>query len=157
MNRAFQSEAELLESVQRSHILQGLHCQQGWQIWSDCEVDGLFGRPDYLIGYHRVDCCGRQQIRTVAFEMKLHDWKRALTQAFRYAAFSHYAYVLMDDRFVGRALRFIDRFYKANIGLLSYSTSGDFFVHNRPLIRSPYAPVVYSKLQQKILYEIQSS
>jgi hypothetical protein len=153
MNDSFSSEAELFEAVDHTEHLRYLHCPT-WNVWADSEVDGFFGRPDYLIGYCRIDSLGRRQVRSVAFEFKLSNWNQALTQAFRYTAFVHYAYVLMDDCFVGRALLSLDRFSKANIGLLSFSTSGSLQVHHRPALRSPYAPALREKLYKRVCAEL---
>ena len=154
MSSAFLTEAELFRAVQQSQVLEDLHCRTGWWRWAEPEVEGLFGRPDYLIGYCRIDSRGRRQVRSVAFEMKLADWKRALTQAFRYAAFAHYAYVLMDYAYVERALRSLDQFLRANIGLLSFSKTGRLRVHHRPVCRTPYAPALRAKLHKKICNEV---
>jgi hypothetical protein len=151
---AFQTEAELFSAVEATNLLQQLHCRTGWQIWTDTEVKGLFGQPDYIVGYYRIDCRGRWQVRTVAFEMKLANWKRALIQAFRYAAFAHYAYVLLDASHVTAALISMDRFLRANIGLLSFSQSGGLKLHHRPVCRTPYSAPLQAELRRRIYEQI---
>lgn len=111
----------------------------GWDGWGALEVDGFFGVPDLVLAFGKHDRLGRRLLRTIAFEMKLKDWKRALSQAFRYRAFAQCSYVVMDQAFVGRAVASIESFQRADIGLVSVSHAGAVSVHHRPRVRSPYA------------------
>jgi hypothetical protein len=157
MNNVFQTEEELFRTVQKSNLLHQLHCSADWLTSADTEVEGLFGRPDYLISYYKMDSRGRRQFRSVAFEMKLADWKRALIQAYRYAAFAHYVYVLMDYTYVNRALRSIDCFFRSNIGLLSFSNKRRLRIHYRPRCRTPYSPTLRVKLYKKIWADVKET
>ena len=78
------------------------------QISNDMVPDLLIAKKDRRRAYY-----------SIAFEMKLRNWKRALNQAYRYKSFSEYAYVVMDDKFVTPALKNLDLFQKSNVGLIS--------------------------------------
>ena len=53
------------------------------------EPKGLFGIPDLLIANREKEEGNSDWITVISFEMKLRNWKRALSQAFRYLAFSN--------------------------------------------------------------------
>jgi len=111
------------------------------------EPKGLFGIPDLLIAQ-------KDQSNTyysIAFEMKLRKWKRALNQAYRYKSFSEYVYVVMDDKFVGPALKNLDKFKKSNVGLVSIK-NGRVSRHYLPKRDEPY----YLPHKEKLLSFIQS-
>lgn len=55
----------------------------------------------------------------ISFEAKLRNWKKALTQAYRYKRFSNYSFVLLDEKYINPALKNISLFKKYNIGLIS--------------------------------------
>ncbi len=63
--------------------------------------------------------------KVIAIEVKLHNWKKALSQAFKYTLFSNQSYVAMDAGYVHRAKANIDEFQKCNIGLLSITNEGN--------------------------------
>lgn len=65
----------------------------------------------------------------VAIEAKLRDWRRALTQAFRYREFSTEAWVVLDHAFAASALKQLSRFKATGVGLASFSTTGELHVH----------------------------
>jgi hypothetical protein len=79
----------------------------------------------------------------VAIEAKLRDWRRALTQAYRYRHFSSEAWVLLDHGSISAALSRLDQFKATGIGLASFSLAGDLYVHisalNQPLQNEPLA------------------
>jgi hypothetical protein len=92
------------------------------------EPGGLFGVPDLVIASLGGSCC---EVKAFAFEMKLSNWQRALVQAFRYRAFAEMSFVVMDHNRIKPALACISRFKKAHIGLLSFNTEGELFVHHQ--------------------------
>lgn len=65
----------------------------------------------------------------VAIEAKLRDWRRALTQAYRYTSFSNEAWVLLDDACIGSAHRNAQWFKKIGIGLASFSRLGELRIY----------------------------
>lgn len=58
---------------------------------------------------------------TRAFEFKLSDWRRAMSQASRYRFFAHQTIVVLPETVCVNALPYIDTFRKIRVGLWSYS------------------------------------
>jgi hypothetical protein len=135
----FESEEALINTALSSpSFLVGLGFK-GWQPWQAREVDGLFGVPDLILAFSKTDRNGRRVIRTCAFEFKRANWKRALAQAFKYSAFAHFSYVLLDFAHSAPALRSILQFTTANIGLVTIDGCGQLLWHYRPAFRLPYS------------------
>jgi hypothetical protein len=55
-----------------------------------------------------------------AFEMKLKDWRRALSQAYRYSYYSDRAIVVLPTEVADRAQGYLHAFQRLGIGLWSY-------------------------------------
>ena len=110
------------------------------------ECEGLWGIPDYIL-FNKLS---EQQHDIVAVELKLKNWKRALTQAFRYKNYSHLSIVVLDENFVKPALKHLQEFQHFGIGLASYSDKKEFTVHHLPLIRSPFCQRTTQKLMTQI-------
>ncbi|MGC9453169.1 MAG: hypothetical protein ACP5I4_17185 [Oceanipulchritudo sp.] len=58
--------------------------------------------------------------RTRAFECKLTDWRRAMSQASRYRYFAHQSVVVLPEHICQRALPFIETFKKIRVGLWGF-------------------------------------
>ena len=106
----------------------------------DTEIEGLFGIPDLVIFYTDPEAVFEKRFVTIAFEMKLSKWEKALGQAYRYKSFANKSYVMMDNAHISPPLRNITRFQKANIGLLSIDDSGKVTSFFEPEYRSPFSP-----------------
>lgn len=154
MMQAFKSESELVDVALNSSAFYQKIGYTDWYRWQECEMEGLFGVPDVVCCFSKTDATGRCLLRTFAFEMKLSDWKRALTQAFKYASFAHYPFVVMDHRYVERAKRHIEVFERSNIGLISVDPSGKTFVHFRPRFRQPYSPSLKKHVDEIVIKEL---
>lgn len=135
----FASEEQLTLSALSACNIGGALGYREWTGWEATELKGFFGVPDLVLAFGRRDTMGRPILRTVAFEMKLKDWRRALVQAFRYKAFAQCAYVVMDRAFVHRAVPHHAEFDRAGIGLLSVSVSNKLCIHWRSRVSRPYA------------------
>lgn len=144
----FTSEKELFGTALKSTYITELFNKN--HAVSLIEPKGLFGVPDLVIGF--VDPV-KYQIESIAFEMKLSNWKRALIQGFRYRAFATHSYVLMDAAFVHRALAHKDRFRNAGVGLMSISRDSKVTVHVESGTETPYAGYIEAKLKRRILQE----
>ena len=111
--------------------------------WEDArlisELTGFFGVPDLVIACSKKTRTYNSLTRTFAFEFKLKNWKKALIQAFKYAAFAQYSYVVMDKKYVGPAKRRVEEFERANIGLVSVDEDGQIEVIYKPKLRKPYS------------------
>lgn len=79
--------------------------------------DGLIGRNFYLFNYGIADLVYwlPQKKELYAFELKLHDWKRAFQQAYRYSYYSDYSFVVLPEK--NKAIDNIDLFKFHGIGL----------------------------------------
>lgn len=151
---AFQSEQELAQAVlNRPAFLASLGYSE-WTTWQRQELEGLFGIPDLVVAFTKVTVSGQKVVRTFAFEFKKSNWRRALVQAFRYASFAHYSCVLMDAHFVHRALKHLEEFQRANIGLASVSDSGDVRWHCEPIYSQPYSEPLRRKLESQVALDL---
>jgi hypothetical protein len=146
----FTCENKLVEAtISNPDFFQGLG-HRNWTSWTDREVEGLFGIPDLVVAFGKNNSRGARLLRTFAFEMKRTDWKRALSQAFRYKTFAGSSHVVMDAHYVHRALRNIDLFERSNIGLLSVSTDGKLCWHYKPRYERPYSDSLKAHLTSRI-------
>lgn len=128
----YPSEAELFKkALKSSFISNNLKAKTAIKF---VEPNGLFGIPDLLIAKQNRS----KEYYSIAFEMKLRNWKRALKQAYRYKSFSEYSYVLMDNECIDPALKQIDLFKKSNIGLLGIDNKGTIYRYFIPQKDLPY-------------------
>lgn len=137
--QSFKSESDISHAFSVEACICEKYHYNDWESWQVSELSGLFGIPDHLVIFWKKDLLGRRIQRTFAFELKKSKWQRALMQAYRYASFSEYSFVVLDHAFVHRALAHIDDFRNANIGLLSVSVDGKVFWHFLPRYRPPYS------------------
>ncbi|HRE42125.1 MAG TPA: hypothetical protein PLG90_12425, partial [Ignavibacteria bacterium] len=79
------------------------------------ELEGVTGRPDFFFIFKENDCL----ISTISIELKLRDWKKALSQAFKYRFYSNQAIVILDSNYSEPAIKNLDKFKKFNVGLCS--------------------------------------
>ncbi|MBW8000687.1 MAG: hypothetical protein FVQ80_01525 [Planctomycetes bacterium] len=72
----------------------------------------------------RVDIYGfsKKKNKTIAIELKLHKWKKAIEQALLYQLCADEAYIAMPKKFVGRVN--LELLAKYGIGLISISETG---------------------------------
>jgi len=134
----FKTERELLDMAIASPYMQEIIDAEIDDAFLQVEPRGLFGIPDLVIAKKENENQGCN-LTTFAFEMKLNNWQRALTQAFRYRSFANMSYVMLDDDHVGPALTNIHKFVTSNIGLLSINTEGKINTHFEPNYDEPYS------------------
>jgi len=72
-----------------------------------------------------------------AFEVKLHDWKRAFYQALRYRGFSHRIIVVMPAENLKIPTKNINLFREMNVGLMSIDQHGKLEFIEKPLREEP--------------------
>lgn len=80
--------------------------------WDDSPEESYDDLEDF-IRYERP--------RTRAFECKMIDWRKAMTQAVRYRFFANQAIVILPDSISHRALPYIETFRKIRVGLWSFN------------------------------------
>ena len=112
------------------------------------EHEGLFGIPDFVLYAN-----DGTNVYIISFELKLKNWKRAATQAFRYKSFSNSAYVVMEINHATPAINNLDHFKKFNIGLAVFDISKGLQIVFQPSADEPYS----NKLNQKLISTIGSS
>ena len=143
MLSSFGTEQEMTSVFLKSPQFDDVIRYSDWNKWEEFEASGLFGIPDIVFAFGKVTQSGQRIIRTHAFELKIRNWRRALTQAFRYAAFAHYSTVVLDDAHVQPALDSLQSFKNSNIGLLSIDRLGNIDSHYYPKFRRPYSIQLY--------------
>lgn len=108
------------------------------------EWQGLFGIPDYV-------CFSKDngEISIISFELKLTNWRGALTQAFRYRSFSDYSYVVLPAETAQKALENIEMFIRYGIGLISFNNTICDVMYS-PLRQKPFSENMREKVESKI-------
>lgn len=143
----YRTEKELFNKTLDTQFLREIHGDD------NCiklvEPKGLFGIPDLLIV--KSGKTKGKKLTTTSFEMKLRNWKRALIQAIKYKAFSNYAYVVVDHYYASPAIKNIERFKAANVGLVSIEHSGKVHKHFRPTKETPYCRSISGKLEDMVV------
>jgi DNA-binding Lrp family transcriptional regulator len=64
-----------------------------------------------------------------AYEVKLHNWRRALYQAIQYFGFANNSWVVMPKKHISPALHNIELFKANGVGLISIDENGEVFTH----------------------------
>jgi len=100
-----------------------------------------FGVPDFLIFFPK-----KKTVLTICVELKLHNWKDGISQAFRYRNCSNVSYAVIDEEFIHRALKNIEYFKKFNIGLASFNASKNLKMHYSPELTSPFCDKSYEQV-----------
>lgn len=136
---AFLKESDISESFSVESCIRSKFGYTHWKSWQVRELSGLFGIPDHVAVFWKRDVLGRRITRTFAFEVKRNNWRQGLMQAYRYASFADYSFVVLDHSYIHRALAYLEEFRNANIGLLSVRVDGECFWHLRPRYRLPYS------------------
>jgi hypothetical protein len=149
----FTTEQDLFNTALESSAIQHL-ASLYTNTFCAAELGGLFGVPDLVIASHLKSETGDTSIIAFAFEMKLSDWKRALAQAFRYRAFAEMSFVILDGKFVGRALKQLDKFQTANVGLLSTDVDGSLRIHHQPRTDLPFCRQTRAAFERIVLDNI---
>jgi hypothetical protein len=150
---AFQTEIDLFKTALSSTYIKRLIMHQSFQSCFLVEPKGLFGIPDLVIANLKDSSETDYLMETYAFEMKLSNWKRALAQAFRYKSFANFSFVMIDYDKSSAALSNLDKFKKANIGLLSIDASGSIITHYHPNFDLPYSNRLADNLENIVLRE----
>lgn len=86
---------------------------------------------------------------SLAVEAKLHDWKRALKQAYRYKWFANKSFVFLPESNVNPALKNLHLFQSHNVGLAS--VGDDINVHFNPKKELPLSINMHRLLNEKVL------
>jgi hypothetical protein len=129
---------------------------------SEIDQDYFYGRhfaisecgvADFIM--FRIEDAGKGPTmrHLMAFEVKLMDWRRALSQAYRYRYYADSSIVILPNESAESALKNRDLFNRHNIGLWIYDrNSGNV---DKAISPSPLAPLSIKKREQA-LFRIQS-
>jgi len=150
----FHSEQSMSEIFPAKTIFASAFGYADWSVWQAEETKGLFGVPDHLLIFWKNVGGDRSLFRTVACEMKLANWNRALTQAFRYKAFADYSVVVMDNLYVHRAEKQFKRFKSANVGLAALLPDGSLEWLYRPKYQVPYSNPIRRVFHNRIVKDV---
>ncbi len=138
----FETEKEMVNTIKKSKCLHNLN--YGQSLVKE-ELNGFFGIPDIIIVKKN-----KQKQVSYAYEAKLSNWTKALTQALRYKAFVNKSYVILDHDRISPAISNTDKFCRANIGLISIEKTGKMHCHYDPYFEKPYSPQLEAKFNDTI-------
>lgn len=155
MSLTFNTEEDLRQVVLASDSMRAaLAFDEAWGFL--IEPRGLFGIPDLVAVTYEEDLEGKAVLRAVAFELKLSNWKRALDQAFRYKSFASESYVLMDSAKIQPALRHVEEFRRANVGLAAIDLHGNAWIYFAPESRRPFCDRLRTTFEKLVITTVLS-
>ena len=93
--------------------------------------------------YEQICECVNPIGSIISIEAKLRDWRRALRQAYRYREFSNQSWVLMDNSRISSTIEQIELFRRSGVGLASFRTSGELYIHYEPPVSTPFSESRY--------------
>lgn len=92
--------------------------------------------------------------QSIAIEVKLKNWKRALKQAYRYKWFSEKSFVCLPHSNIKPAIKNIHSFQKINVGLIELSPEGGMNILYDPGPNHPISEDMAILLNENVLSEI---
>jgi hypothetical protein len=154
LKMAFRTEKRLVEeAANRLPLRDWVASGRNTRLYQGREVRGLFGVPDLVVA--AVQGRGSEvQFRSIAFEMKLSDWRRGLAQAFRYRAFAGRVFLVLDQAHVEPALANSARFVRAKVGLIGLDCRGGFTIYHQPSDESPYSERLSRSFEQFVYAQV---
>ena len=150
----FLRESDLVETaVQHLPLRRWLRVPESASLFQAREVKGFFGVPDFVAAVVPSDPGTVATTPSIAFEMKLSDWRRGLIQAFRYRTFARVVYLVLDASRVGPALRNSERFERSNVGLVGLDAKGTLTVYHEPDDEEPFCPQMAERFMRAVRTE----
>lgn len=95
--------------------------------------------------------------KTIAIEAKLHNWQRALKQAYRYKWFSHKSFVCLPSNRVNPARKNIEKFKEMGVGLIGFCEDKGFQVFHSPRTEKPISDEMTIMLNERVLSALHAS
>lgn len=92
--------------------------------------------------------------KIIAIEAKLSDWRRALTQAYRYQDYAMESWVLLDEASSGPAKNNIDAFVRLNVGLVTLGIEGSLQTIFSPKQSKPKSEIQHWHIMSQIDREL---
>jgi hypothetical protein len=150
---AFRTEKELVDqAASRLPLRHWVASGRSVRHYEAREVRGLFGVPDLVVA--SVHSHGSEVLRSIAFEMKLSDWRRGLAQAFRYRAFARRVFLVLDEAHMEPALANSARFIRANVGLIGLNCDRGFTIYHQPSDEAPYSERLSRSFEQLVCAQV---
>jgi hypothetical protein len=147
--------ARRVQSIQSFMESTGMSRSAALRVLGDLALTGLVLRHGESVRLRAVSSAPFKHV--VAVEAKLHDWGRALTQAYRNRQFATQSWVVLDAHYPVSEVA-IDAFERAGVGLAACSMTGQlrFYVKSRTmrpvsLQRSWVAQAVVARSQRQAL------
>ncbi len=155
---SFATEQELVDrAVEHLPVRQWLRMSDDATLFQRTEVQGLFGIPDVLaVRVPSLRTKRRKIMPSIAFEMKLCDWRRGLAQAFRYRSFATFSFLVLDNARSKSALDNADRFRRANVGLIGINPDGSYQVYVWPEKEPPFSARLHAVLADIVRNETEA-
>jgi hypothetical protein len=143
--KGFRSEAELVRRGRRliKEALRSLETD----VRTRYEVPVPGGVPDLVIFSKK----GQAVQYVVTIEFKLGDWRRAVAQAFRHRNFGNEAYVVLDQARLAAALRHLEVFQQANVGLVTVDARDTVRIWHYPEPGLPFSSQVSRAVARALL------
>ncbi len=129
----FQSEAALVQKGRR--LIRGALRNVDGQVRTRYELPAPGAVPDLVI----FSKSSNEVQYVITVEFKLSDWRRAITQAFRHRNFGNEAYVVLDQARSAAAVRHVDLFERANVGLVTVDAENVVRVWHYPQPGLPFS------------------
>jgi len=154
---SYSSELSLYDDFIQSSMFRKIIQNLGYYSICISEFKGLFGIPDLLIINYEVKDGKPHILQTIAFEMKLSNWKRALIQAYRYKAFAEKSFVVIDKNYLHLVNNNQKEFDLSEIGLISGESKNDFNVYIPAKYSEPYSKPLTEKFHRKVINDFLST
>ena len=95
--------------------------------------------------------------KTIAIEAKLHNWQRALKQAYRYKWFSHKSFVCLPNNRVNPARNNIEKFKEMGVGLIGFCEDKGLQIFHSPRSEKPISDEMIIMLNERVLSALNAS
>ena len=82
-----------------------------------------------------------------AIEAKVHDWRRALQQAYRDKLFADRVYVALEEQYANSAISQIAEFRRASVGLITVNQD-NVTVHFHPPVNTSLSPLHANRVRE---------
>lgn len=120
-------------------------------------VDG-YGRADVLFlawketpDAEDFRALALKSLRITAFEAKMKDWRKGLSQASRYKHFANRSILVLPPETASTALNFLQTFRDLNVGLWEFDPTTDRIIrHCTPMIRKPRNKAAWEKAMHQL-------
>jgi len=96
----------------------------------------------------RIDIVGKKRQRTIAFELKIENWKKAFQQALSTKICTDYSYIVLFEKFLHRVN--IDIFKREGLGVFSIDEKGKVTKKLEAKQSTLIHPSIYNQIAKKL-------